>query len=105
MMGQVEDLANDLGFYGIYEHVNKENFNQIHHRACMRRDAIQEVLEAVMRIAFQDHIGIPHKKSDDVMIAEDMLSAVKVARGTSCFSQTFQIGPEPIPKIEKIEEE
>ena len=103
MMGQVRELADDLAFYDTYKFKDREDFKEIHSRACDKRDAIYEVLNAVMRIAFSCGYGVPDEKSEDCMIAECMWDAVRVARGTSIWPDVLPIGSEPVPKIETIE--
>jgi len=105
MMGQVRDLADDLAFYDTYKFKDREDFSQIHRRACDRRDALCEVLQAAMRIAFRAPYSVPEEKSEDCMIEECMWDAVRFARGTSRWDRPFQIGDEPVPKIEVIEDE
>ena len=106
MMGQVRELADDLAFYDTYKFKDREDFKEIHSRACDKRDAIYEILMAVMRIAFsRSGYGVPDEKSEDCMIAECMWDAIRFARGTSRWNKPFQIGDEPTPKIEVIEDD
>ena len=102
MMGQTRDLSDELAFYNIGKH--RDNFHEIHSRACDRRDAIQEVLCAVMRIAFPSPYHVPEYKTEDGMIAECIWDAVRCARENSRWLRPFQIGSEPVPKIEVMEE-
>ena len=104
MMGQTRDLSDELAFYNISKYRDDENFHYIHSRACDRRDAIQEVLCAAMRIAFHAPYHVPENKTEDGMIAECIWDAVRCARGTSRWDSPFQIGNEPVPKIEVMEE-
>ena len=105
MMGQVMELADDLAFYDTYKFKDREDFKEIHSRDCDKRNAIYEVLNAVMRIAFSCGYGVPDEKSEDCMIAECMWDAIRYARGTSRWNKPFQIGDEPTPKIEVIEDD
>ena len=105
MIGQTRNLADDLAFYSTYKFKDREDFNEIHRRDCDKRDAIYEVLNAVMRIAFSCGYGVPDEKSEDCMIAECMWDAIRFARGTSRWDKPFQIGSEPTPKIEVIEDD
>ncbi len=66
------------------------------------RDHIQEVMGSVLRMAFGPR-GVK-EKTDDMEIAECVWDAIRFARGKSRWSQPFHIGPEPVPKIEKMEE-
>lgn len=103
MMGQVRELADDLAFYDTYKFKDREDFKEIHSRACDKRDVIYEILSSVMRIAFGRSYGVPEEKSEDCMIAECIWDAVRVARGTSIWPDVLPIGSEPVPKIETIE--
>ena len=105
MMGQVMELADDLAFYDTYKFKDREDFKEIHSRACDKRDVIYEILSSVMRIAFGRSYGVPDEKSEDCMIAECMWDAIRFARGTSRWDKPFQIGDEPTPKIEVIEDD
>ena len=105
MMGQYNGLANDIAFYNIHKFVDSENFSEINREACNKRNHIEEILCAVMRIAFpRSGYGVPDEKSEDGMIAECIWDAIRFARGTSRWDRPFQIGDEPVPKIEVIEE-
>ena len=106
MMGQARELADDLAFYDTYKFKDREDFKEIHRRDCDKRDAIYEILRAGIRIAFsRSGYGVPDKKSEDCMIAECMWDAIRYARGTSRRDKPFQIGSEPTPKIEVIEDD
>ena len=106
MMGQVRELADDLAFYDTYKFKDREDFKEIHNRDCYKRDVIYEVLRVVMRITFsRSGYGVPDEKSEDGMIAECIWDAIRFARGTSRWDKPFQIGDEPSPKIEVIEDE
>jgi hypothetical protein len=105
MMGQVMNLSDDLAFYNTYKFVDREDFKEIHSRNCDKRDVIYEILSSVMRIAFGRSYGVPDEKSEDCMIAECMWDAIRFARGTSRWNKPFQIGSEPTPKIEVIEDD
>lgn len=105
MMGQVRELADNLAFYDTYKFKDREDFKEIHSRACDKRDVIYEILSSVMRIAFGRSYGVPDEKSEDCMIAECMWDAIRYARGTSRWDKPFQIGSEPTPKIEVIEDD
>lgn len=104
MMGQVRELADDLAFYDTYKFKDKGNFSEIHSRACDKRNTLYDAFTAMMKFAFGNVYGTPDEKSEDCMIAECMWDAIRFARGTSRWDKPFQIGNEPTPKIEVIEE-
>ena len=99
MMGQTIDLANELAFYNYEYQKNPE----AHSAICEARDHINEVLKAVMRIAFyKSGYGVPEQKSEDCMIAECLWDSIRCAQGRSRWGEPFQIGSETIPKIEEV---
>lgn len=104
MMGQTRDLADELAFYNVAKYQDRDDFHEIHGRICNRRNDLQEVLAAAMRIAFPTPYHVPEDKTEDGMIAECIWDAVRYARGNSRWSQPFQIGSEPVPKIKEVEE-
>lgn len=96
-MGQTWDLA-DMLCEGILKGYDKDKPESkvIFERYITKRDALREVLRSAMVIAH----GYPVEKTEDGMIAECIWDAIRVARGTSRWGKAFQIGSEPIPKIE-----
>lgn len=96
-MGQYSDLANGLAFHG-YEHdpENKLAFD----RRIVKRNAIQEVIKAMLRIAFSDY-GTPGQIEPEVHVAADIWSALRYELSTkeAYMSTPFQMGTEPLPKI------
>ena len=100
-MGQYSDLANGLAFLG-FKH--DPGTDQSFDRRIVKRDAIQEVIKAMLRIAFPDY-GTPEKVELEVHIASDIWCALRyelAPKDTHC-STPFQMGPEPLPKI-KVED-
>lgn len=96
-MGQYSDLANGLAFLG-YKH-DPEKRNEFDRRI-VKRDAIQEVIKAMLRIAFPDY-GTPGQIEPETHIASDIWSALRyeLSPVESYRSEPFQMGPEPMPKI------
>ena len=78
---------------------NKPDSKVIFERYLIKRNAIREVLGSAMGIAYHPYHS-PESKTEDGMIAECMWDAIRVARGTSRWGEAFQVGSEPIPKIE-----
>ena len=101
-MGQYSDLANTLALYNYkYDAENKAEFD----RRMVRRDAIQEVVKAMLRIAFPVY-GTPEKVTPETRIASDIWSALRYELGpkTEWDRTPFQMGPEPLPKVVVSEE-
>ena len=101
-MGQYSDLANGLAFLGYKS--DPENPKAFDLRIC-KRDAIQEIIKAMLRVAFPDY-GTPIEIVPETHIASDIWSALRYELGPkNPYSGTpFQMGPEPLPKI-TVEEE
>lgn len=99
-MGQTWDLA-DMLCEGMLKDYDKDNPESkiLFERYIIKRNAIREVLGSAIGIAYHPY-RVPESKTEDGMIAECMWDAIRVARGTSRWGEAFQIGSEPIPKIE-----
>ena len=96
-MGQYSDLANALALYDYrYDAEKKEEFNL----RMVRRDAIQEMVKAMLRIAFPPY-GTPEKVTPETHIASDIWSTLRYEMWSKdeWSSTPFQLGPEPLPKI------
>lgn len=102
-MGQVDMLAERLAEYNVDFSQDNPNHEKIFDQYIAKRDAISEVLEAAVRIAFSSY-GVPEKKDDDTLIAECIWDSIKFARGLSRWGAVFPIGKEPVPKIEVIDD-
>lgn len=96
-MGQYSDLANDLALYDYKR--NPANPKDFDYRI-VRRDAISELIKAMLRIAFPQY-GVPEKITPETHIASDIWSTLRYELGpkTEWCSTPFQMGPEPLPKI------
>lgn len=103
-MGQASDLANGLALLE-YDRNNPdtEKFD-----VCMRRrDALQAVIEAMLKIAFPwSGYCTGHKIHPDVHIASDIWSQLRYELGpkTEWGYTPFQMGTEPMVKV-TVEEE
>ncbi len=99
-MGQTWGLT-DMLCEGMLKNYDKDKPESeiLFERYITKRDAIREVLVSATRIAYHPY-HTPESKTADGMIAECIWDAIRVARGTSRWGEAFQIGSEPIPKIE-----
>ena len=98
-MAQSSDLANGLAMLGFnYEEHSREEFDE----RMRKRDALQAVIDAMLRIAFpwRGHIE-GHEIAPEVHIASDIWSQLRWELSTkeAWMSTPFQMGSEPMPKI------
>lgn len=102
-MGQDMDFCDDLAF--MYTDLSPENpkHDKIFERALSRRDHLRELMVAFFRIAFEPQ-GYPQRKTDDMLIAEDIWDAVRVATGKSRWENPLHVSEEPLPIIEEVSE-
>ena len=80
-----------------------------HHKAIFdkyirNRDHIREIMKAAYRIAFEPYGYLEHK-TDEMLEAETIWDAIRTARGVNRWGKAYQIGHEPIPEIEVIEDD
>lgn len=103
-MGQSSDLANGLAMLGFnYKEHSREEFDE----RMRKRDALQAVIDAMLRIAFPWRGYIEDRKIEpEVHIASDIWSQLRWSlRGSVNYMSTpIQLGTEPMPKI-TVEEE
>lgn len=102
MMGQSIYFTDELleQAVGTAKHDGK-NFN----RYIWKKDAVNEIMGSVFRIAFDSYYGVPGEKTEDSMIAECLWDSIRCVRGLSRWGSPFQIGSEPCPEIEVIDDE
>lgn len=98
-MGQPHYLANGLAMLGFdYKENDREKFD-----TCMRkRDALQAVIEAMLKIAFPWRgYGIGHEIQPEVHIASDIWSQLRYELNPKDeWGYTpFQMGREPMVKV------
>ena len=103
-MGQPHDLANGLAMLGFdYKENGLEKFD-----TCMRkRDALQAVIEAMLKIAFPWRgYGMGHEIQPEVHIASDIWSQLRYELNPKDeWGYTpFQMGREPMVKVTVKEE-
>lgn len=104
MLGQAMDLADELAFFGV-DLSDKNIKDKVFDKCIVKKDMLYHILNGVFRAAFDNGFGTPEAKSEDMMIAECIWDAIQFARGQSRWDRVLQTGPEPVPKIEVIEDE
>lgn len=102
-MGQDMDFCDELASINTDLSTENPQHERIFDKFISRRDHMRELMRAFFRIAFEPN-GYLEKKTEDMMIAECIWDAIRFARGKSRWDQPFRIGPEPIPKVEVMEE-
>lgn len=103
-LGQMSDVANDLAFMNVEISGNTPEHAVAFNNAIVTRDHLTLALEAAYKMAFP-YPGIT-KKTDNMEIAECIWDAIRVALGISRWGDmAFQVGPEPWPTIEKLEDD
>ena len=68
-----------------------------------RRDHMRELMRAFFAIAFEPK-GYLEKKTDEMLVAEDIWEAIRYAMGQGRYELPLYVGPEPVPKVEKVGE-
>ena len=99
-MGQSWDFCDEIASLNCDLSPENPNHDYIFNMFLSRRDHLREIMYCVFRIAFEPN-GYLEKKSDEMLIAEDIWEAVRVAMDMCKFP--LHVGNEPFPKIEKIE--
>lgn len=101
-MGQDFDFSSDLAAMNVDLSQDNPNHEWIFDRYIARRDHMQEVLRAFFRIAFEPQ-GYLEKKTDDMLIAEDIWDQIRVTLGISRWNSALHVSEEPLPEIEVVE--
>lgn len=100
-MGQSRYFCDEIATLNCDLSPENPNHERIFNNFIGRRDHLREIMYCVFRIAFEPN-GYLEKKSDEMLIAEDIWEAIRVAMDMCKFP--LHVGGEPFPKIEKIEE-
>lgn len=103
-MGQPADLAIDLALYNYKPHKDGKANTKAFDNAMVRRDAIEEILKSMFRIAFPGY-GSPSEIKNEVNVASDIWSVLRyeLSNKEDWMPTPFQIGGEPLPKITVME--
>ncbi len=103
-LGQDFEFSNDLAEMGQDLSADNPEHKRIFAEYIVRRDAIEEIMKAVFHIAFGVY-GVPERKTDNMLIAEDIWDAIRVKRGISRWGRVLNVSGEPVPEIEVVEDE
>lgn len=104
-LSQDMEFSSNLAFLDYKEPEDEAQRELAFQSRLCRRDAIREVMKAVFRIAFQSNgYGVVDEKTPEMLISECLWDSIRYARGLSRWDRPYQIGSEPIPKIEVIDD-
>lgn len=102
-MGQDFDLNSDMASINVDLSPENPNHDWLFDKYIARRDHMHQVMRAFFAIAFEPS-GYLKEKTEDMLIAECIWDAMRVAMGISRWGEALQTGSEPSPKIEVKEE-
>ena len=101
-MGQDMDFCNDMASLNCDLSPDNPKHEWIFDMYIARRDHMSELMKAIFRIAFEPK-GYLEKKTDDMLVAEDIWDSIRCARGRSRWGEPLHLSEEPMPKVEKYE--
>ena len=102
-MGQDWEFCDDIAGLNHDLDPTNPNFERNFDNFIKRRDHLRELMQAFYRIAFEPE-GYLKAKSEEMLIAEDIWEAVRIALGRSRWDSPLHVGSEPFPKVVKHEE-
>lgn len=100
--GQAIDFSNDLCSQNCDLSPDNPNHARIFDQFIVRRDAVADMMRAVFSVAFGARLYC--EKPKDCKEAETIWDAIRTARKDNHWNEAFQMGAEPIPDIEVIDE-
>ena len=103
-MGQDMDFCNYMASINCDFSAENPKRKWIFDMYLARRDHMSELMKAVFRIAFEP-TGYLEKKTDDMLVAEDIWDSIRCARGRSRWGKPLNLSEEPMPKVVRHEAE
>ena len=103
-MGQDFDFCDDLASINCDLSPDNPKHGWIFDMYIARRDHMSELMRAVFRIAFEPK-GYLEKKTDGMLVAEDILDSIRCAIGRSRWGKPLNLSEEPTPKVVRHEAE
>ena len=103
-MGQDMDFCDDIAFMNVDMSQKNPDHERIFDRAITKRNCMREIMSAFFHVAWGVY-GVPEKKTDDMLIAEDIWDAIRIETGISRWKSVLHVSSEPVPKIKKVEEQ
>lgn len=102
-MGQEFDFVNDISHMDVDLSPDNPNHERIFDHMIHRRDVLSEIMHCFFRVAFAPYGVVPQKKTEEMMIAEDIWDAIRVATGRCDYP--LYISSESVPYIEEVQNE
>lgn len=103
-MGQDYEFTSEMAKLNVDMSPDNPDREAIFDRYIQRRDHLHEIMFAAFRVAFEPQGYLQHK-TERMMEAETIWDAIRTARGQNRWEKAMQIGREPIPEIEVLENE
>ena len=103
-MGQDIDFINDFCAMNLDLSPDNPKYEHVFDRFIQRRNHMHEVMMAAFYIGYGDQKYLD-KKTDDMLIAEDLWEGIRFERGVSRWDRPLHVGNEPPAKIRKVEGE
>lgn len=101
-MGQATDFCDEIAAMNTDLSQDNPNHEWIFDKYIARRDHLHEMLRAFFCIAFEP-IGYLEKKTEDMLIAEDIWDAIRCELGISRWGSPLHTSDEPLPKVTRHE--
>lgn len=101
-MGQDMDFCDAMAALNSDSYSDGPEHERVFDSYISRRNHMRELMQAFFRIAFEPY-GYLEKKTDDMLIAEDIWDQIRVAQKISRYGKALHVSDEPLPEIEVIE--
>lgn len=101
-MGQAIDFCDEIAAMNTDLSQDNPNHEWIFDKYIARRDHLHEMMRAFFRIAFEP-TGYLKKKTDDMLIAEDIWDVIRCELGISRWDTALHTSDEPLPKVTRHE--
>ena len=100
-MGQTFDFCTEMAGINFDLSPEKPNHRKLFDEYLMRRDHLEAVFRTFYWIAYGPQYYL-EKKTDDMLIAEDIWDAIRCAIGISKFKAPLHVSKEGLPEIREV---